>query len=103
MATPSAGPTTKEAQVQQKVDNLKNHLVDNIKQLQERDDRLNQLRDGAEQLQVEASVFDKQAHHAKRAACWQLWRLRIAILAVIIIVIIIIVAIAVTQKNKKKK
>ncbi|XP_028393918.1 vesicle-associated membrane protein 3-like [Dendronephthya gigantea] len=87
-------------QTQRQVDEVVDIMKVNVDKVLERDAKLSELDDRADQLQAGAAQFDTNAHRLKRKMWWQNCKMWI-ILIVVIIVIIAVIAIwvAATQSD----
>ncbi|XP_046851497.1 vesicle-associated membrane protein 3-like [Xenia sp. Carnegie-2017] len=80
---------------QQQVDKVVDIMKLNVDKILERDAKLSDLDDRADQLQAGAAQFDTNAHRLKRKMWWQnckMWAILIVVVPVIIAVIAIWVA-----------
>ncbi|CAB4029031.1 Vesicle-associated membrane 3 [Paramuricea clavata] len=92
--------TDRLKQTQRQVDEVVDIMKVNVDKVLERDAKLSELDDRADQLQAGAAQFDTNAHRLKRKMWWQNCKMWI-ILIVVIVVIIAVIAIwvAATQSN----
>jgi ABC-type multidrug transport system fused ATPase/permease subunit len=84
--------------LQQKTENVKDVQRQNIARLQEREQKLDDLDERADNLQMNAKYFKRGAQAVQRKLWWQnvkLWIILFVIIGVIIFAIIIIIIIAV--------
>jgi t-SNARE complex subunit (syntaxin) len=78
-------------QTQAQVDEVVGIMKSNVEKVLERDQKLTQLDDRADALQVGASQFEKSAATLKRKYWWKNLKMIIIICAIVLIIIIIIV------------
>ncbi|XP_023945273.1 synaptobrevin-1-like [Bicyclus anynana] len=79
------------AQTQAKVDEVVGIMRDNIDKVLERDQKLSELDDRADALQVGAGQFQQQAGKLKRKYWWQNLKMMLIIGAVGVVLLIIII------------
>ncbi|KAI4873203.1 hypothetical protein NFI96_012242 [Prochilodus magdalenae] len=88
-------------QVQKDVDEVTVIMLDNLNKASEREGKLMELENRAEELQEKSKVFCKTAGQVKQKKRWEnmKWKLIMAgvVVGVIIVIIIIIVAVNLTQ------
>ena len=100
--TISAGGEDRVNQLRSQVDTVKGVLRENINKVAERGEKLEDLGERAEYLNLKADIFQHTATRLKRKLWWQNMKLRlifISIIVVIVIVIILIIGIVVATKT----
>ena len=85
----------KLAMANQKVDNLKYEVNENVQKIIENGDNLNDLEDQTKQMNNMAGQYNKQAKSVERVMWWRKTRNMLVIIAIVVIVIVIIILIAV--------
>jgi vesicle-associated membrane protein 7 len=89
------GPTADTfAQVNTKLDDVKNVMVQNINMVLERGEKLELLVDKTEQLQSKALKFERSTHKLKQVMFWKRVKLYLIAFIIVALVIWIITAIA---------
>lgn len=87
-------------QTQAQVDGVVDIMRVNVDKVLERDQKLSELDDRADALQVGASQFEANAGKLKRKMWWKNIKMWIILISVILVIIIIIVVWAVTSQKK---
>ena len=90
-------------QVNTKLDDVKNIMVQNIEMVLERGEKLELLVDKADKLQAEAFKFERSSNQLKNAMWWRRVKLYLLIFFVVAIIIFIICAVACGIDFKKCK
>jgi t-SNARE complex subunit (syntaxin) len=86
-------------QTQAQVDEVVDIMRVNVDKVLDRDQKILQLDDRAEALQVGASQFEASAGKLKRKYWWKNCKMWLILIAVIVVIIIIIVVWVVTTQN----
>jgi hypothetical protein len=95
-------------QMSGKADTVRQTLSENLRNLQERESKLDELSESASLLLSGSAEFNRRSLQLRRKTWCEYWRIRICIASVIIAVIVVIlaavgIAIGITVSNNSKK
>jgi len=88
------GQFDKVAEVQRKVDDVKNVMVQNIEQVLARGERIEDLVDKTDQLRFQAETFQKQSRTVRRNLAWQNLKMKLIVVSLVLVVLLVIILIA---------
>ena len=88
------------ANTQKQVDQVVDIMRQNMDKVLERDAKLSELDNRAENLQAGASQFETAAGKLKRKMWWQNCKMWIILIVVLLVIIAIIVIVVVTENKK---
>ncbi|XP_053466472.1 vesicle-associated membrane protein 5 [Ictalurus furcatus] len=88
-------------QAQQDVEEVREIMLDNLNKASEREGKLGDLENRADQLLEQSKVFSKTANQVKRKTQWENMRLKVILGVIIgvIVLVIIIVPVVISSYN----
>uniref|UniRef100_A0A3P9LEG3 Vesicle-associated membrane protein 8 (endobrevin) n=1 Tax=Oryzias latipes TaxID=8090 RepID=A0A3P9LEG3_ORYLA len=87
-------PKDKVAQLKDQVDGVKNIMTENVDRILARGERLDELMDKTEDLQMGAQHFKHTAQKVARSYWWKNVKLVVVLVVIVLVIILIIVLLA---------
>lgn len=88
------GQVDKVVEVQRRVDDVKNVMVQNIEQVLARGEKIEDLVDKTDQLRFQAESFQKQSQSVRRSLAWQNMKMKLIVISLVLVVLLIIILVA---------